>query len=135
MKNNIFRIYPLLFIPLLGLIYYTTFFMMSQTTDASFGFQWPIVLGITIQFAILWVLAQVSLNKLIKNGWKININLFVLGVLAIVVVNNCLYFFLKAIVIAIYHPELSVYNNFILGLNTLEGVFKRSYSHEHAIQS
>jgi sensor histidine kinase YesM len=98
--------------------------MMSQTTDASFGFQWPIVLGITVQFAILWALAQLSLNKLIKRGWKINLNLFILGVLAIVVVNNCLYFFLKAIVIAIYHPELSVYSNFILGLNTLEGVLK-----------
>lgn len=124
MKNNIFRIYPLLFIPLLGLIYYSTFFMMSQTTDASFGFQWPLVLAITIQFGVLWLIAQSSLNVLIKRGWQMNLNLFVLGILAIVLINNCLYLLIKTVVVTIYHPEFSIFSYFILLLSTLEGFLK-----------
>ena len=124
MKNHIFRLYPLFFIPLLGLIYYSTFFMMSQTNDSSFGFQWPVVFGITIQFATLWFLAQVSLNTLTKRGWPMNLQLFIIGILAIVLVNNLLYFSIKSVVIAIYHPELPIYSHFILGLSTLEGILK-----------
>lgn len=124
MNNNVFRIYPILFIPLLGLIYYTTFFMMSQTTDSSYGFQWPIVLGITVQFATLWILAQSSLNKLMKRGWQMNLKLFILGVLAIVLVNNCFYFLLKTIIVTVFRPELPVYNHFVLGLTTVEGFLR-----------
>lgn len=124
MKNNVFRLYPLVFIPILGLIYYATFFMMSHTTDASYGFQWPIVCFITLQFAILWMIAQFTLNKLVKKGWKLNLQLFILGILAIVLINNGLFFISKAVIISIYHPELPIYSHFILGLSTLEGALK-----------
>lgn len=124
MKKHVFRLYPLFFIPLIGLVYYATFFMMSQTNDASFGFQWPIVAGITIQFTILWVLAQVTLNRLVKKGWLMNLQLFIFGILGIVLANNLLYFSIKTVVVTVYHPELPIYSHFILGLTTLEGFLK-----------
>ena len=77
MKNNVFRIYPLLFIPLIGLIYYTTFFMMSKTVDSSYGFDWFVVGIITIQFGVIWLLTQLSLNALTKRGWQMNLKLFI----------------------------------------------------------
>jgi sensor histidine kinase YesM len=98
--------------------------MMSQTTDASFGFQWPLVLAITIQFGVLWLIAQSSLNVLIKRGWQMNLNLFILGILAIVLINNCLYLLIKTVVVTIYHPEFSIFSYFILLLSTLEGFLK-----------
>lgn len=124
MKNTSFKIYPLLFIPLLALIYYTTFFMMSQTSDATYGYQWPLVLVIAAQFGILWIIAQVSINKLLKKGWKMDLKLFILSVLAIVLINNGLYFTIKIILTTVFHPEFEVFNYFILGLNTLEGFLK-----------
>ena len=124
MKNNIFRIYPLLFIPLLGLVYYTTFFMMGKTSDSSYGFQWPVVLGITVQFAILWVISQLTLTKLINRGWQMNLKMFILGVIAIVLINNCLYFTIKSIVVVFIRPELPIYSHFILGLTSIEGLLK-----------
>jgi two-component system LytT family sensor kinase len=124
MKNTVFRIYPLLFIPLLGLLYYTTFFMMSKTTDSSYGFDWLIVVIITIQFGIIWTLAQVSLNKLMNNGWQMNLKLFILGVLAIVLINNCLYFLLRTVYVSIYHPDFKIFSTFMLSLSTLEGFLK-----------
>lgn len=117
---NIYRIYPLLFIPLLSLIYYTTFYMMSQTNDASYGFKWTIVVAISIQFGLLWTFSK----SLIKKGWKMNLQLFVLGVFAVVLINNCLYFGLKAIVVTFFQPNFEIYNHFILGLNTVEGFLK-----------
>ncbi len=124
MKNSVFRIYPLLFIPLLGLIYYATFFMMSKTMDSDYGFDWFIVLIITIQFGIIWGLAQWSLNKLIKKGWQMDLKLFILGVLAIVLINNCLYFFLRTVYVSFYHPEFPKFSIFILSLSTVEGFLK-----------
>lgn len=124
MKNSVYKIYPLLFIPLLGLIYYTTFYLMNQTTDARFGYQWSVVLIITIQFGIIWLIAQISLNKLIKKGWQMNLKLFILGVLAIVLLNNVLYFILRTIYVSFYHPELPLFDMFMLRLNTMEGFLK-----------
>jgi len=124
MKNSVYRIYPLLFIPLLGLIYYTTFFMMSKTMDANYGFDWFVVLIITIQFGIIWFFSQLALNKLIKKGWEMSLNLFILGVLAIVVLNNGLYFLLRSIYISISHPEFPNFSLFMLTLSTVEGFLK-----------
>ncbi|WP_340154792.1 histidine kinase [uncultured Winogradskyella sp.] len=124
MKNNVLRIYPLLFIPLIGLLYYTTFFMMSKTMDSSYGFDWFVVLIVTIQFGIIWVLAQLSLNNLIKKGWQMNLKLFILGVLSIVILNNCLFFLLRTIYVSIYHPEFPKFDTFMLQLTTLEGFLK-----------
>lgn len=98
--------------------------MMSHTTDSSYGFQWPVVIGITFQFAVLWMFAQFTLNKLTKRGWQINFRLFILGVLSIVLINNCLYFTLKAAIITYLRPELPLYSHFVLGLSTLEGFLK-----------
>lgn len=121
---NIYRIYPLLFIPLLSFIYYTTFYMMSQTNDSDYGYQWTVVLVISVQFGILWLFARWLMNKLIKQGWKMKLQLFILGVFAIVVLNNCLYFGIKGILIASLHPEFKVYSHFIFWLNTVEGFLK-----------
>jgi two-component system LytT family sensor kinase len=124
MKNSVFRIYPLLFIPLIGLIYYTTFFMMSKTVDSSYGFDWFVVGIITIQFGVIWLLSQLSLNALTKRGWQMNLKLFILGVLAIVLINNCLFFILRTVYISFYHPEFPKFNLFMLSLSTLEGFLK-----------
>jgi len=124
MKNNVLRIYPLLFIPLIGLIYYATFFMMSKTIDSSYGFDWLVVLIVTIQFGIIWLLAQLSLNSLLKKGWQMNLKLFILGILVIVILNNCLFFILRTIYVSIYHPEFPKFDTFMLQLTTLEGFLK-----------
>jgi two-component system LytT family sensor kinase len=124
MKNTVFRIYPLLFIPFLGLLYYTTFFMMGKTADSSYGYDWFILLIITIQFGIIWTFAQLSLNKLMKRGWQMNLKLFILGVVAIVIVNNALFFILRSIYVHLYHPELSAVTPFMFALTTLDGFLK-----------
>jgi sensor histidine kinase YesM len=98
--------------------------MMSKTSDSTYGFQWPIVLGIIVQFGVLWIIAQATLTKLISKGWKMNLNLFILGVVAIVLINNCLYFLIKSVVVTIFHPEFTVFSYFTLGLTTLEGFLK-----------
>jgi LytS/YehU family sensor histidine kinase len=64
------------------------------------------------------------MSKLIKNGWNINLQLFVLGIISIVILNNCLYFAIKSTLIALLHPEFQVYSHFVLGLNTVEGFLK-----------
>ncbi|MCJ8291526.1 MAG: histidine kinase [Crocinitomicaceae bacterium] len=127
MKTNAFRIYPLLFIPILGLIYYTTFFMMGKTSDSSHGFNWFVVCGITAQFGIIWIFAQVTLNSLMKRGWQMNLKLFILGVFTIVLVNSLLFFLIRSINVELYHPELSdfnSFNSFRLALTTLDGFLK-----------
>lgn len=123
-KNNRSWMYPWLFIPLIGLIYYSTFFMMSMTADSSYGFDWFIVLVITVQFSIIWLLSQSVLNKLIKKGWQMNLKLFIFGVVAIVLINDCLFIILKSIYVSIYHPELPTFNTLSLALSTLEGLLK-----------
>jgi sensor histidine kinase YesM len=100
------------------------FFMVSQTSDGTYGYQWPIVLVIAGQFGILWVIAQVSINKLIKKGWKMDLKLFILSVLSMVLINNVLYFSLKIIITTFFYPQFETFSYFILGLNTLEGFLK-----------
>jgi sensor histidine kinase YesM len=124
MKNNSYKIYPLLFIPILALIYYTTFFMMSQTTDSNYGYKWPVVFFITVQFGILWIIAQVSLNKLVKKGWHMNLKLFILSVFAMVIVNNVLYYGIKFTLLTLYQLDFPLFTYFTLGLTTLEGFLK-----------
>lgn len=126
MKNSVFRIYPLLFIPLLGLIYYTTFFMMSKTVDSRYGFDWVILCVITIQFGIIWAFSQLSLNSLLKKGWQMNLKLFLIGILAIVLFNNCLFFLLRSIYVTLYHPEFAGFNSFQFILSSLDGFLKGS---------
>ena len=126
MKNSVFRIYPLLFIPLLGLTYYTTFFMMSKTVDSRYGFDWVIVFIITIQFGIIWAFSQLSLNSLLKKGWQMNLRLFLIGIIAIVLLNNCVFFFLRSIYVTFYHPEHSEFNSFQFVLSSLDGLLKGS---------
>ncbi len=123
-KNNSFRIYPWIFIPLLGLIYYTTFFMMSMTSDASLGFNWTAALIISIQFGLIWSLTQFALNKLLKSGWSMNIQLFIFGVIAIVVLNDCIFFILRTIYVKINYPELPLFNWLLFVLTSLEGLLK-----------
>lgn len=123
-KSNRFSIYPWVFIPLLGLIYYTTFFFMSMTTDASFGFNWMVVLIISIQFAAIWAVTQFVLDRLIQRGWQMNIQLFILGVISIVFLNDCLFFTLRTIYVKINHPEFPVFNWLLLALTSLEGLLK-----------
>ncbi len=123
-KNNRFRIYPWVFIPLLGLIYYTTFFMMSMMSDANFGFDWIGALIISIQFGLIWSLTQFALNKLLKRGWQMNIQLFIFGVIAIVILNDCIFFTLRTIYVTINYPEFPLFNWLLLVLTSLDGLLK-----------
>ncbi len=123
-KSNRFSIYPWVFIPLLGLIYYTTFFFMSKTADASFGFNWMVVLIISIQFGAIWAFTQFALDRLIQRGWQMNIQLFILGVIAIVFLNDCLFFTLRTIYVKINHPEFPLFSWLLLTLTSLEGLLK-----------
>jgi sensor histidine kinase YesM len=98
--------------------------MMSKTVDSSYGFDWFVVSIITIQFGVIWLLAQLSLNALTKRGWQMNLKLFIVGVLAIVLINNCLYFMFRTVYISFYYPEFPVFSAFMLTLSTLEGTLK-----------
>lgn len=124
MKNSVLKIYPFLFIPIIGVLYYTTFFMMSKTMDSSFGFDWFAVIIVILQFTILWLFAQFSLNSLINKGWQMNLKLFILGVLVIVLLNNGLYFLLRTIYVSFYYPDFPLFSTFMLSLSTLEGFLK-----------
>ncbi len=123
-KNNSFRIYPWIFIPLLGLIYYTTIFMMSMMSDADYGFDWIGVLILSIQLGVIWWLSQFTLNKLIKRGWRMNIQLFLFGVIAIVLLNACIFFTLRTIYVTIRYPEFPLFNWILLVVTSLEGLLK-----------
>lgn len=123
-KNNSFRIYPWVFIPLLGFIYYTTFFMMSMMRDADYGFDWIGVLILSTQFGVIWWLSQFALNKLLKRGWRMNIQLFLFGVIVIVLLNECIFFTLRTIYVTIRYPEFSLFNWILLAVTSLEGLLK-----------
>ena len=98
--------------------------MMGLTTDSSNGYKLEAIFVITIQFGILWVIAQSLLNKVIKRGWEMNLKLFVLGVFSIVIINNFLYFFIKTLIVVFIYPEYDIFSYFILGLSTVEGLLK-----------
>ncbi|MBX7094487.1 MAG: histidine kinase [Flavobacteriales bacterium] len=123
-KNNSFRIYPWVFIPLVALVYYTTFYMMSMMSDADYGFDWIAVLIFTIQFGVIWWLSQFTLDRLLIRGWKMNIPFFLLGVTAIVLLNECIYFTFRSIYVTIKYPEFPLFNWFLLTITTLEGLLK-----------
>ncbi len=123
-KNTGFRLYPWVFIPLLGLIYYTTFFMMSMTTDFSYGFDWMVVLIISVQFGVIWGLTQWLIKKLIGKGWKMDIKMFILGVVAVVLFNDVLFFTIRTIYVKANYPHLSLFNGMLLALTTIEGFLK-----------
>jgi two-component system LytT family sensor kinase len=95
-----------------------------MTTDASFGFNWMVVLIISIQFAAIWAVTQFVLDRLIQRGWQMNIQLFILGVISIVFLNDCLFFTLRTIYVKINHPEFPVFNWLLLALTSLEGLLK-----------
>ncbi len=123
-KNNSFRIYPWVFIPLFGLIYYTTLFMITMGRDADYGFDWIAALIISTQFGVIWWLTQFSLNKLLKRGWRMNIQLFLFGVIAIVLLNDCIFFTLRTIYVSIRYPEFSLFNWALLTIISLDGLLK-----------
>jgi sensor histidine kinase YesM len=100
--------------------------MMSKTVDSRYGFDWVIVFIITIQFGIIWTFSQLSLNRLLKKGWQMNLRLFLLGLIVIVLLNNVLFFFLRSIYVKFYHPELSSFNTFQFALSSLDGFLKGS---------
>ena len=97
---------------------------MSKTADASFGFNWMVVLIISIQFGAIWAVTQFALDRLIQRGWQMNIQLFILGVISIVFLNDCLFFTLRTIYVKINHPEFPVFNWLLLALTSLEGLLK-----------
>lgn len=122
--NNNFRIYSWVIIPLVALIYYTNFFMMSMMSDADYGFDWIVVFIFTIQFGIIWWLSQFTLNKLLKRGWKMNIQLFLLGVITIVILNECIFFALRTIYVTIKYPEFPLFHWMLLTITSLDGLLK-----------
>lgn len=123
-NNNSFRIYPWVFIPLVALIYYTTFYLMSMMSDADYGYDWIAVLIFTLQFGVIWLLSQFALNKLLKRGWKMNMQLFLFGVIAIVLLNECIFFTLRSIYVTIRYPEFPLFNWLMLTITSLEGLLK-----------
>lgn len=123
-NNNSFRIYPWVFIPLVALIYYTTFYLMSMMSDADYGYDWIAVLIFTLQFGVIWWLSQFTLNKLLKRGWKMNMQLFLFGVIAIVLLNECIFFSLRSIYVTIRYPEFPLFNWLMLTITSLEGLLK-----------
>ncbi len=123
-KNNSFHIYSWVFIPLFGLIYYTTLFMMTMASDSDYGFDWIAALIISTQFGVIWWLAQFTLNKLLKRGWRMNIQLFLFGVIAIILFNDCLFFTLRSIYVSIRYPEFSLFSWVLLTIISLDGLLK-----------
>lgn len=122
--TNSFRIYPWVFIPLLGLIHYSTLFLFSMTRDADYGFDWIGVLIISIQLGIVWWLSQFTLNKLLKRGWKMNLRLFIFGVIAILLLSECLFLTLRTIYVTIRYPEFSLFNWVLITVSLLDSLLK-----------
>lgn len=95
-----------------------------MTRDAEYGFDWIVVLIFSIQFGLIWWLSQFTLNKLLKRGWQMNIQLFIFGVIAIVLLNGCIFFPLRTIYVQIKYPESSLFNWVLLTIISLEGLLK-----------
>ena len=123
-KNNSFRIYPWVFIPLLGLLYYTTLFLFSMTSDAAYGFDWFGVVVISFQLGVVWWLSQFVLNKLLKRGWKMNLRLFIFGVIAIVLLSECIFLTIRTIYVTIRYPEFSLFNWVLITVTLLDSLLK-----------
>lgn len=123
-KNNSFRIYPWVFIPLLGLIHYSTLFLFSMTNDAVYGFDWIGVLIISIQLGVVWWLSQFALNKLLKRGWKLNLRLFIVGVIATLLVSECIFLTFRTIYVTIRYPEFSLFNWVLITVSLLDSLLK-----------
>ena len=123
-KNSSFRIYPWVFIPLFGLIYYSTLFLFSMTNDAYYGFDWIGVLMISIQLGVVWWLSQFALNKLLKRGWKMNIRLFIFGVIAILLLSECLFLIMRTIYVTIRYPEFPLFHWVMITVTLLDSLLK-----------
>jgi sensor histidine kinase YesM len=98
--------------------------MISMTRDADYGFDWIGVLIFSIQFGVIWWLSQFALNKMLKRGWRMTIQLFLFGVIAIVLLNGCIFFPLRTIYVTIRYPEFSLFNWVLLSVILLEGLLK-----------
>jgi two-component system LytT family sensor kinase len=98
--------------------------MMTMARDADYGFDWIAVLIISTQFGVIWWLSQFVLNKLLKRGWRTNIQLFLFGVIAIVLLNECIFFILRSIYVAFKYPEFPLFHWVMFTITLLEGLLK-----------
>jgi two-component system LytT family sensor kinase len=122
--SKLFKYLPWLVIPLFGLLYYSILFIMSSTTDHSDGFNWGAVGLICIQITILWYFANYRLKLSLKKNKRLTIWVFLTGILAVMLLNNGIYYGLRLILIPLFAPELVIFQETILVLNILEGLLK-----------
>jgi two-component system LytT family sensor kinase len=95
-----------------------------MTNDADYGFDWIGVLIISIQLGIVWWLSQFALNKLLKRGWKMNLRLFIIGVIAILLLSECIFLTLRTIYVTIRYPEFSLFNWVLITVSLLDSLLK-----------
>jgi hypothetical protein len=123
-SSKLFKFLPWLVIPLFGLLYYSVFFIMSSTTEYRDGFNWVVVALIGVQITTLWYFASYRLKLTIEKQKPLNVSVFLVGIIAIVLLNNVFYYGLRAILIPIFAPEYPIFQETILVLNILEGFLK-----------
>jgi sensor histidine kinase YesM len=122
LKNNWFIKYlPFIAVPFFSILYYSILWIMSMTNEGEFGFNWIIVLIITIRLSVLWFLSQKWINNRKAKGKTLNVTTFLLGALRIMLLNVMIYYMLRSILIPIFAPEYPIFQITIFLLNFLEG--------------
>jgi len=122
--SKLFKYLPWLVIPLFGLLYYSILFIMSSTTDHSDGFNWAAVGLVCVQITILWYFANYRLKLTLRKNKRLTIWVFLLGIIAVMLLNNGVYYGLRIILIPLFAPEYAIFQEAILVLNILEGLLK-----------
>ncbi len=125
LKNNwLIKYLPWIAVPFFAVLYYSILLIMSMTTESETGFNWVVVLLISLRLSVLWYLAQKWLNTRKDKGRLLDVGTFVLGALGIMFLNVTIYYILRVILIPIFAPEYSIFQITIFLLNFLEGFLK-----------
>ncbi len=122
--SHLLKFLPIVVIPLFGLLYYSVLYIMSSTTDHADGFNWIIVGLVGFRILILWYFANYRLQLRLKQNKPLNVVAFLVGIVAIILLNNGIYYALRVVLIPIFAPEYPVFQWTILMLNILEGFLK-----------
>ncbi len=122
LKNNwLIKYLPWIAVPFFSVLYYSLLLIMSMTTESDTGFNWIVVLLISLKLSVIWFFTQRWLNSWKKKKRPLNIATFLFGAFGIMLLNTGIYYILRAILIPIFAPEYPIFEITIFLLNFLEG--------------
>lgn len=122
--SHLLKFLPLVVIPLFGLLYYSVLYIMSSTSEYRDGFNWVFVGLEGIRMIALWYFANYRLQLRLRQRKSLNVVAFLVGIIAIVLFNNGIYYAVRSVLIPIFAPEYPIFQWAILMLNILEGFLK-----------